>query len=144
MGAFEGFDYIPSILTFVVAFPLLYEAFAAGIRNEDPYILKSLDLECGSRSPKAIFGVLLPDAWPYIALGLAQSAGMSMKVTIMAEVVTANSATNAGIGTLILLARQQTGGIEEVPAFALISLALMILLDIPLIILKRIRAKSSD
>lgn len=136
LGDFGAFDYIASALVFVVAFPLLYEAFASGIANEDKGVLDALELECGRRSFKAITKVLLPDAFPFISLGMAQSLGMSMKVAIMAEVVVSSSVIHPGIGTLILLSRQQTGGIEEVPAYVLIALAMMILIDIPLIVIK--------
>ena len=130
--------WIPIALVIVVSFPLLFEAFKAGIRNESHEIINSIKLDANIRSVRVIKTILIPDAWPYIRLGMTQSLGLSFKVLIMSEVLTASNQTE-GIGTLISLARTTSydGGLTEVPAYVLISLAIMFIIDIPYIIAKK-------
>lgn len=130
-------SWIPVALTFVVAFPLYYQAFSSGIESESPDILDSLSLEGANRKMQTVLAVYLPDSWPFISMSLAQSIGLSFKVSIMAEVLTSTSAGKAGIGTLIVLSRQADGGLEAVPAYSLIVLLLMIALDVPFLFLRR-------
>lgn len=131
-------DYVPSFLTLLIAFPILYEAFAKGIEEEDPDVLWSLDLECGKRSLPAVLNVLWPDSWGFISLGIAQGLGLSLKVTVMSEVLMANNASHPGIGTLIF--RSQTdpmARVEDILPYSLIALLIMLILDIPSFLLKR-------
>ena len=134
--------WIPIALVIVVAFPLLFEAFKAGIRNESPEIINSIKLDNNIHSLRVIKAILIPDAWPYIRLGMTQSLGLSFKVLIMSEVLTASNQTE-GIGTLISLARTTSydGGLTEVPAYVLIALAIMFIIDIPYIIAKKYQDK---
>lgn len=99
--------------------------------------IDALSLEGAKRSLQAIIHVYLPDAWPFIELSLVQSIGMAVKVSIMSEVLTANSAGMSGIGTMIILSRHNDGGLETIPAYSLIALGLMIIIDIPFWILKK-------
>jgi NitT/TauT family transport system permease protein len=134
--AHEWLSWIPVALTFVVAFPLYFEAFQAGILNEDKDVIDSLSIDGALRKVETIRQVYLPYSWPYIKMSLAQSVGLGFKVSIMAEVLTSTSAGNKGLGTLIVLARQSDGGVEQIPAYALIALLLMALLDLPFFVLK--------
>jgi len=133
--------FAPSFLTLMVAFPLLYEAFMRGIQDEDPIILDALRLDGGVRRVHAVRTVLWPDSRPYIRLALAQSLGLSLKVSVMSEILTANSSARAGIGGLISLTRQD-GNIEEVMAYALIALLLMLFIDIPYFLLRKERKRA--
>ncbi len=130
--------WIPITLVIVVAFPLLFEAFKAGIRNESHEIINSIKLDANIHSGRVIKAILIPDAWPYIRLGMTQSLGLSFKVLIMSEVLTASNQTE-GIGSLISLARTTSydGGLTEVPAYVLIALAIMFIIDVPYIIAKK-------
>lgn len=134
--AHEWLSWVPVALTFVVAFPLYFEAFQSGILNEGRDVRDSLSLEGASRKLLTIRKVYLPDSWPFIRMSLAQSVGLAFKVSIMAEVLTNTSSGQIGLGTLIVLSRQVDGGIEAIPAYALITLLLMALLDLPFFILK--------
>ena len=129
----------------MIAFPILYEAFAKGIEEEEEDVNMSLELECGKRSFAAVVYVLWPDSLPYISLGLVQALGLSLKVTIMSEVLTANNASRRGIGTLIF--RSQTDLLfrtEEILPYSMIALLLMMILDIPNWILRnRINRKQN-
>lgn len=129
-------DYIPSFLVFLVAFPLIYEAFFSGISNESTEIKNSLDLEGGYRTFRAVRKVLWPDAFPYIALAATQSFGLSVKVAIMSEVITNNSSSHSGIGTLISISRSFVD-MESVMAYSAIAVLIVLIIDLPLLILKR-------
>ncbi|MDY2913473.1 MAG: ABC transporter permease subunit [Candidatus Enteromonas sp.] len=138
-------DYVACFLTTMIAFPILYEAFAKGIEEEEEDVNMSLELECGKRSFAAVVYVLWPDSLPYISLGLVQALGLSLKVTIMSEVLTANNASHRGIGTLIF--RSQTDPLfrtEDILPYSIIALLLMMILDIPNWILRnRINRKQN-
>lgn len=128
-------NYIPCVLTFIIAFPLIYEAFRAGIEDEDREVADYLRLDCGKRSLKGTLFVLLPDAWPYISLSIAQSVGLSFKTSIMAEVLVNISGVQAGLGTLIYQARYEAD-LPRVLAYAVIALILLAIIDIPFVVLK--------
>ena len=108
--------YIPSTLTFVIALPIIYEGFAKGIAEEDADVKDAMEIDCGRRNIKSVLYVHWPMIRPYIALSLATSLGMSMKVTVMSEVLTASSSGILGIGGMIMIANQ-TGTIESVMAY---------------------------
>ena len=133
-------NYVPSFLTFIVAFPIIFDACRAGIANEDQSIRDSLSLDCGRTSLKGTIRVLIPDAWPYISLSLAQSLGLSFKTAIMAEVLVSSSSLRHGIGAMISLARIN-GETENIIAYALIALSIALLVDIPFFALKSALAR---
>ena len=137
MRAHAWLSWIPVALTFVVCFPLYYQAFVSGIENEDKDVRDSLSLEGAEKKWVTIKDVYVPDSWDYVKLSLIQTFGLSFKVSVMAEVLTSSSAGKIGIGTLIVMSRQATGGIEEIPAYALIVLLLMALIDLPFVLIKR-------
>ena len=134
-------SWIPVALTFVVSFPLYYEAFRTGIRSEEDDVKDSLRLEGAERKPLSVVEIYLPDSKDYIFLSLAQSVGLSFKVSVMAEVLTSSSAGKMGIGTLIALSRQIDGGLESIPAYCLIVLILMGFIDFPFWIIKVVKKK---
>ena len=127
--------FIPSMLTFLVAFPVIYESFVKGMEEESRDINDALDLEGGHRRIASILKVHYPDSLPYITLALAQSLGLSLKVSIMSEVLTASGSNRLGIGGMIVIA-SQTGGVEDIMAYSLIAVFTMFLLDLPLFLIK--------
>ncbi|MBP5091110.1 MAG: ABC transporter permease subunit [Bacilli bacterium] len=136
----HGFlNWAPIVLIIFVIFPLLYESFRAGVENIDQGIINALRVEGGERKPNAIAKVLVPEAWPYVKAGIAQTLGLALKTCIMSEVLTASSATKSGIGTLIATARvvDVDGGITKIPAYAILALLLMVIIDMPAVIAKR-------
>lgn len=143
-GQHKNLNWIPIILVFIISFPLIFQAVAAGIENETADVLDALRLEAGVRHPTSVVFVLLPDAWPYIRLGMAQSLGLSLKVTIMSEALMTSSAVRLGIGNLIRLSQQAAdGGLKEIPAYTLIALGMMILIDVPLLTIRAFEKKES-
>jgi ABC-type nitrate/sulfonate/bicarbonate transport system permease component len=128
--------YIPSFLVFLVAFPLIYQAFEDGIRSEPADEKDALKLDGGDRSVKAIVHVLWPDSQNYILLAIAQSLGLSMKVSVMSEILCDSSNSATGIGILISDART-TLGMKEIIGYSFIAVILIAIIDIPLQIMKR-------
>lgn len=132
--------YVPCLLIFIVAFPLIFEAFRTALENESPSVLASLDLDGGRRSWMALTKVLWPDALAYAQLSIAQSLGLSMKVCIMSEVLSATSASRPSVGGLISNANS-SGAVEDILPLALIALLLMLIIDIPFFIIRSRKTK---
>lgn len=89
------------IITSLVVFPILYESFVTGLLNIDDSIKMSLRLE-GYYSAKSIFKVQLSEAFPYLMLGVLNTLGLGIKVSIVSEILLG---TNKiwGIGRIIYL-----------------------------------------
>lgn len=128
--------YTPCFLVFLVAFPLIYEAFVSGIVHEDKDTKDALALDGGARSLRAIVDVLWPDSLSYIFLALAQSLGLSIKVSVMSEILTNSSSANGGIGGLIQNAELSLD-MKSVIAYSLVAILLVLLIDIPMHYLKK-------
>lgn len=92
--------YALTIIVCLVTFPVLYEAVRGGIANTDESIKQSLRLETNLHNPKSIFKVLIPCSAPYIFLGIIQTIGLGMKVSIMSEVLVGNPKVT-GLGMMI-------------------------------------------
>lgn len=127
------------ILNFLLLFPILYESIVSGIKNIDNSIFMSLKIECKIYSPKSIFYVILPMASPYIGLGIIQSLGLGMKISIMSEVLCGTNSIK-GLGRLIYLANQESNMLDML-ALSLIAIIFICLLDILLNIFKKIIKK---
>lgn len=135
--------YIPCILVFLVAFPLIYQAFFDGIRNEPEDEKDALKLDGGNRSFQAVTHVLWPDSQSYVLLAVAQSLGLSMKVSVMSEILCTSSNTETGIGVLISDSKVWLG-MKEMIAYSLIAVILIAIIDVPLQILKRKLKKKQE
>ena len=87
------------IITSIIVFPILYESFVTGITNIPESVKMSLRLE-GYHKAKSIFRVIIPQAFPYLLLGVLNSFGLGIKVSIVSEILLG---TNSiwGIGRLI-------------------------------------------
>jgi NitT/TauT family transport system permease protein len=133
-------SYIPCFLVFLVAFPLVYQAFHDGIEAEPADELDALSLDGGSRSLPAVVFVYWPDSVNYILLAVAQSLGLTMKVSVMAEVV-ANVNGTSGIGMLIQEAHLYMS-MTDLLAYSLLAILLVMVLDIPLSVVKHEIKKS--
>jgi NitT/TauT family transport system permease protein len=140
VGVFYQFrglpPYIPCFLVFMVAFPVIYEAFRSGIQNESKDTQDALELDCGKRNVQAVVQVLWPDSQSFIALSLVQSLGLSMKVSVMSEILVNSSSAEGGLGGLIQNAETWLG-MKEVIAYSVIAIILILLVDIPMFLLKK-------
>lgn len=138
-------DFIPAVLTFLVAFPLFYEAFVSGITALDQDTEQALTLDAGTHSLRAVCEVLWPMSLPQIKMAGAQGLGLSLKVTIMSEVLTANSATHPGLGSLITDCQTNPSlKVEDIIPYSLLAFILMLFLDIPLFLTRIISSKEAE
>ena len=127
------------ILNFLLLFPILYESVVSGVRNIDDSIYKSLRIECKIYSPKSIFSVIIPMASPYIGLGIIQSLGLGMKISIMSEVLCGTNKIK-GLGRMIYFANQESNMLDLL-AVSIIAIIIICLSDISLNILKKMIKK---
>lgn len=140
VGIFYSFrglpPYIPCFLVFLVAFPMIYEAFKSGIVSESQDVKDALELDCGKKSFPAVREVLWPDSQSYISLSLIQSLGLAMKVSVMSEILVSSSNAEGGLGGLIQVAQRELA-MSEVIAYSLIAILLILCVDIAVLILKK-------
>lgn len=136
--------YIPSILVFLVAFPILMNSFIEGISSLPSEERNALRIEGLEKSWGALWGVYYPEAAPYILLGLGNAFGLSFKVTIMSEIVTNSGTRNAmGLGTLIGKAIQLEADLEEAIALSLLTVLLVFIVDGSAYLIKRVAKKKA-
>ena len=129
----------PYIISSLVLFPIIYQAFYEGIGNIDENIIKSLRIEGNIRHPRSVFKVLLPLSFPYIALSITQTVGLGLKVTMMAELMGASN-TLPGLGNLIKV-YQQDANYAGIYAIAIVAIMLTIIIDAGIYFLKKYIAK---
>jgi NitT/TauT family transport system permease protein len=96
-----GFNIAPYVITFLMVFPIIYQASYEGIRHmdhelKDVYRLEQHDLKL------AIKYLYLPMITPYITLSILQSFGLGLKVLVMAEYL---SQTRNSIGNALYLSK---------------------------------------
>lgn len=123
------------IISFLLIFPILYESVVVGIKNIDPNVMDSLRLESKKFSPYSIFKVIFPLSKPYISLGIVQSLGLGMKVSIMSEVLCGDNKIK-GLGRLIYFASLDSNA-KQIIALSIFAVLFISLVDIILSLLKR-------
>jgi NitT/TauT family transport system permease protein len=74
------------VITFLILFPIIYEATKQGVLTIDKQIIDSLKLE-PKRLSILIKAMYLPLSFPYIKTSFLQSFGLGFKVLIMAEFI---------------------------------------------------------
>lgn len=122
--------FIPSILTILVAFPILYQGFLDGILSVGDEVKDALRLEGALRKFDSVLFVYWPGASNFIILSLTQALGLSFKVTIMSEIVTNSGTSKAvGLGTLIGKAITEEADLNGALAFSLIAVLLVFMVD---------------
>ena len=96
-----GFRSAPYIITFLMIFPLIYQAFHDGIRNLDPELVDVYRLE-DKGFFSGIWHCYLPLMRHSLETVMLQSAGLGIKVLVMAEYL---SQTRNSIGNALYLSR---------------------------------------
>jgi NitT/TauT family transport system permease protein len=96
-----GFRIAPYIITFLMVFPIIYQAAYEGIRHmdselKDVYRLEAHDIKL------AIKYLYVPLITPYVTLSILQSFGLGLKVLVMAEYL---SQTRNSIGNALYLSK---------------------------------------
>ncbi len=96
-----GFSSTPYVITFLMVFPILFQASADGIRRIDPELVEVFKLEDGT-----LWGGLrhcyLPLLSADIRTALLQAAGLGVKVLVMAEYL---AQTPHSVGNALYLAK---------------------------------------
>lgn len=82
------------IISFLMIFPIVYEASKAGVKNIDKSIQDATSLETNTKIT-IITKIQFPLAFPYIRTSLIQSIGLGFKVIVMAEFI---AQSHIGIG----------------------------------------------
>ncbi|MFH0992949.1 MAG: ABC transporter permease subunit [bacterium] len=96
-----GFDATPYIITFLMIFPLLFQATAEGVRQIDPELIDVYRLEDDTLW-RGLRYCYLPLIAPSIRTAFLQSAGLGVKVLVMAEFL---AQTQSSIGNALYLAK---------------------------------------
>ncbi len=122
-------------VTFLLIFPIMYEAVAGGIRNISPEQMDILRLDGPVYKPNSLFRVIFPLSMPYMGVGVVQSLGLGLKVTLMAEILCGNSRIH-GLGRLIYQG-STTADMKQILAVVLICLILIGLVDLALHFVKK-------
>lgn len=132
-----GFENAPIYIVMVIVFPIVYEATVGGYQNIDSSILDSLKVDSSNHFGNN-FRVKLPLSMPYILVGLASSFALSLKIEIMAEVITSSSDVY-GLGRAISLAYlNQTNGLIPTFAYAFIAILIMLIFSLLIALVKKI------
>lgn len=124
----------PLFIVVLVAFPILYEAALGGIKSSPKEYLEAARID-GSNLIQENIKVRIPLAIPYILVGVASSFALSLKIEIMAEVITGY--TRLGLGSAILAAqRSDPTNLVPVFAYSFIAIVIMLVFDITSNIIK--------
>lgn len=130
----------PLFIVVLVSFPIIYESVVAGIKNTPKEYIEAATVDSSSKLD-IVLRIKVPLALPYIVVGIASSFALSLKIEIMAEVITGY--TRLGLGSAILAA-QRSDPTNMVPVFAysLVAIVVILIFDIVSNIIKNKLAKS--
>lgn len=122
-----GAKLTPLFIVVLVSLPILYESVVGGIKSTPKQLIEASEIDASSTFNTAI-KIRIPLAVPYIMVGIASSFGLSLKIEIMAEVITGY--TRMGLGSAILAA-QRSDPTNMVPIFAysLVAIVVMLIVD---------------
>lgn len=123
------------IVVFLVMFPIIYESVVTGMENIDESIMMALRIDSKPNGFNSVFRVMIPMSRPYIILGVIQSIGLGMKVSIMAEVLVGNPRI-PGLG-IIIHEGYQYAYMPQVFAISILAIALIGIIDFGLRLAKK-------
>lgn len=126
--------YAAIIVSSLITFPIIYEAVVTGFTSLDTEIVEAMKVD-NTPLILQIFRVYLPLSYRHILLGCAQIFGLGMKVTIMAEVLTATG-TEINVGAMIYY-HYQFAEMLPIFAYSLIAIFLIGITDIGLYFAKK-------
>lgn len=122
------------LISFITIFPIIYQSIVDGVDNIDKNIINSLKIE-GLYKFNSIKNVIFPLTFPYLCLGIINSIGLGIKVSVMSEIIIGSNQI-WGIGRLIYSA--QVDG-DNSKLFAIIILILLIFIFFDLLSQKIIK-----
>ena len=127
-------QYALYIINCMIMIPIMYEAFRHGINSISPNIFDSVRLDSNLKSKNSIFKIMVPLSSGSIVLGIVQSLGLGMKVSLMSEVIIGSDKIY-GLGRLIYKAYVLVD-MESIFAISLISIIIIGIFDILVRIIK--------
>jgi NitT/TauT family transport system permease protein len=119
-----GYEITPYVITFLMVFPIIYQAAEEGIKQIDQSYIDVYNLE--AHDIKLAFKYLYyPLMRPYVLLSFLQSFGLGLKVLVMAEYL---AQTKYAIGQMLYLAKTNLD-YASVFAWTLILIIISIMLE---------------
>lgn len=138
----SGSSKAPVWIVGILAFPILYEAFVAGI-NAVPQEIKWASKVDSARFFSTVIKIKVPLALPYVLLGVLSSFALSFKTEIMAELV--SGSTSPGLGGAIRMYRNEDpSNLSPIFAIAVLAITLVLFVDLLIFVLKKIFAKPNS
>ena len=128
-----GQSYSLYVITFLMLFPILYEATRQGVLNIDDTLIEALSLE-KRRYFFEIVWIYFPLSIPFIKTGLLQSIGIGFKVLVMAEFI---AQSPVSIGRALYLGRVNIQ-YEQVFAWTIIIIFIVSIIEMGVNRLKRL------
>lgn len=118
----------PMLVAILVSFPIIYESVVGGIKSTPSDILDASKVD-SSNDFDILLRIRIPLAIPYIIVGVVSSFALSLKIEIMAEVITGY--TRLGLGSAILAAQRSDPANMVLPfAYSLIAIVVMLIFDL--------------
>lgn len=133
---FAGLKNAPIYIVVLIVFPIVYEATVAGYSSIDEYVLMSSRVDGANRIRSNLF-IRFPLALFTISLGLISSFALSIKIEIMAEVISGSSSYGLGRAIKVAYTNSENGMVPTF-AYALIAIIVMLLITLILDILKKV------
>jgi len=75
------------LISFLLLFPIIYQAELDGIKNIDNTLKEVLKLDCDKCTMQTMRMVYLPLSIPFLRTGVIQSAGLGIKVLVVSEFI---------------------------------------------------------
>jgi NitT/TauT family transport system permease protein len=119
-----GFRKTPYFITFLMIFPLIYQAVSEGIKNIDSELIDVYSLE-DNHFFTGLTHCYLPLIQDQIKTSLLQSAGLGIKVLVMAEYL---AQTQSSIGNMLYLKKVNLE-FDQVFAWTMILVLLAVVLE---------------
>ncbi len=117
----------PMIIVVLISFPILYESIVGGIKATPKSLIEACEID-GASLFCLNMKVKIPLAIPYIVVGVSSSFSLSLKIEIMAEVITGY--TRLGLGSAILSSqRNDPTNLVSVFAYSFIAIVIMLIFD---------------
>ena len=125
----------PLFIVILISFPILYESVVGGVKATPNILLEACDID-GTSSIQKILYIRLPLSIPYIIVGIVSTFSLSLKIEIMAEVITGY--TRLGLGSAILAAQKSDPtDLTTVFGYSIIAILIMLVFDYVLAYIKK-------
>lgn len=114
-----GSSIVPSFVAILMTLPVMTEAIAQGVRSSDPKLLEMAQVYRFGKLDKLVH-VQIPSALPFFFAGAGSSLGLTWKVVVAGEIL---SAPRAGIGSAMQTAKVH---LETSRVFSLTIVAILL------------------